>query len=66
MTILPCPARPRKIRIAYEAKSGDFRNRFVHVQQSPQDTDQTLMGKASDEYRRRVGFQSRIVAIHLN
>jgi hypothetical protein len=66
MTILPCPARPRKIRIRYEARGGDFRNRFVEVNQLPGDDDQTLMAKASDAYRRRFGFQSRVVAIHLN
>jgi hypothetical protein len=66
MTILPCPARPRKIRISYEARGGDFRNRFVEVSQHPGDDDRTLMEKASDAYRRRYGFQSRVVAIHLS
>ena len=66
MTILFPAPRARKIRISYEAKGGDFRSRFVEVSQHPGDDERTLMAKASDEYRRRYGFNSRVVAIHLN
>jgi hypothetical protein len=66
MSILTVPTRTRKIRIRYEARGGDFRSRFVEVSQQPGDDDRTLMAKASDEYRRRFGFNTRVVAIHLN
>jgi hypothetical protein len=57
---------PRKARVVYETRTGDFRNRTVEVSQHPGDRDDTLRQKASDEYRRRFGFSTCVVAIHLS
>lgn len=56
----------RKVRIVFEARSGDFRSRYLDITQQPGDSEQTLMARAGDAYRQRYGINQRIVAIRLN
>jgi hypothetical protein len=56
----------RKVRVVFETRSGDFRSRYLDITEKPGDSEQTLMTRASDAYRRRYGINQRIVAIHLN
>jgi hypothetical protein len=60
------PPIPRKVRVIFETRSGDHRTRRVEVSAHPGDTPAVLMSKASDEYRRRYGFATRVVSILLS
>ena len=54
----------RKVRVVFETRNGDFRSRYLDITAQPGDSEQTLMTRASDAYRRRYGINQRIVAIH--
>ena len=56
----------RNVCLVFETRSGDFRSRYVDIAEQPGDSEQTLMTRASDAYRRRYGINQRIVAIHLS
>jgi hypothetical protein len=56
----------RKVRVVFETRNGDFRSRYLDITAQPGDSEQTLMTRASDAYRRRYGINQRIVAIHLS
>jgi hypothetical protein len=56
----------RQVRVSYERADGGFANRHVTIRPEPNDDDQSLMQKARDEYHRRYGYLSRIVAIDVN
>ena len=56
----------RKVRVVFETRSGDFRSRYLDIAAQPGDSQQTLMARAGDAYRRRYGINQRIVAIHLS
>ena len=55
----------RKVRVVFETRNGDFRSRYLVIPAQPGDSQQALMTKAGDAYRRRYGIHQRIVAIHL-
>ncbi len=59
------PSR-KQVKVVYETNSGDHRTRTVEIVCLPGDTVAHRMNRASDEYRRKYGFQTRVVAIHLN
>jgi len=59
-------ATRRKVRVVFETRGGDFRSRYLDIAAQPGDSEQTLMARAGDAYRRRYGINQRIVAIHLN
>jgi hypothetical protein len=61
----PSLSRQVSIRLSVEAPSGKRRRVNVEVERCPCDDDNTVMVKASTEYRRRHGFASRIVAIYV-
>jgi hypothetical protein len=56
----------RKVRVVFETRSGEFRSRYVDIAEQPGDSEQTLMTRANEAYRRRYGINHRIVAIHLS
>jgi hypothetical protein len=56
----------RKVRVVFETRSGDFRSRYLDITEHPGDSEQTLMTRARDAYRRRYGINHRVVAIHLS
>jgi hypothetical protein len=54
------------VRVVFETRSGDFRSRYLDIAEQPGDSEQRLIIRAGDTYRRRYGINHRIVAIHLN
>lgn len=59
-------ATMKRIKVVYETKSGNHATRFVDIDCLPSDDQRTLYAKASDEYRRRFGFSTRVVSILLS
>jgi len=55
----------RRVRVAVEI-NGQFRNRYVFVQQTADDTDQTMIEKARTVFVGRYSERNRIVAIDVN
>lgn len=59
------PTVKKTIRLSIESANGKHRRSTVEIDRSPSDSDTAVMEKAAAEYRRKHGFQSRIVAIYV-